>query len=505
MSMISRFRNAMKSTAGRATLATMIGAGALFGVGRNASAQTVPPPTPQIVTVLGSGNGLNGTRWISELLLGNPNAQDAHGKIVFYNNSPGNDDTNPSTPYTVPKFGTLTLSDPIKAAGLSGNWSVKIVPEDVPVSASARTWNQQDRDGNPATVTQLSQYENATSMDNLLLDGDAATFVLPDSTPQSDGKPAFRANLHYYTEAAVAGEIPQFRVTLFDRFGNYVNETLVTGADHAHGQIVNVVPTLFGRDQAPYDRLLITPNNTPGYRSKLRIIATPVQNNEDLSGFDDGGVQEASVEKLVTDSSFQVAPGTVEANDTFAYRLHVKSAPGTTITGCAITAGIQGYVPGNGTKDFTWEQSSTATVAGSYPLSASCGIKDLNGDHTRTIVGNTMTVNPEKNGYVATYADAKAFIMNNLDLVSTWASHGLFDGQPYAPATWNTAWPLYFDGVANASNPEISTIVFNDIGNTMTGNDVLLKLTNGTQQAIMGLPEQEFDQFRNAVKAKLPQ
>ncbi|MCL4807751.1 MAG: hypothetical protein KJ062_08135 [Thermoanaerobaculia bacterium] len=124
----------------------------------------------------------------------------------------------------------------------------------------------------------------------------------------------------------------------------------------------------------------------------------------------------------------------------------------------------------------------------------------------RTWTNPPFIVRAEKNGYVATKADAQAFVRNNLNEASWLASPGTLGGRLYLPSEWKTLWPRYFDGVSAADNPEVKSVTFDDVGNGTTtgGNEMVLELDDGQRHVVGGLPEAYLDRLRQKMKATLP-
>jgi|GEM_PF-5153535 len=203
-----------------------------------------------------------------------------------------------------------------------------------------------------------------------------------------------------------------------------------------------------------------------------------------------------------------------EQNDpaTFGARIEV---PG----GHAVACGFHEY----GTPaDFQFNLTNTAeenpwslqyrTVLGAGGSSGTtpafgCSILDRDG----ILRGKTWTNPPfiviaEKNGYVATKADAREFVLNNLTEASSLVSPGSLGGRLYLPSEWKTLWPGYFDGVSAADNPEVKSVTFNDVGNGTTngGNEMVLELEDGQRHGVGRLPEAYIDRLRQRMKAVLP-
>lgn len=464
-----RFQQALGKTGRALGVAAMIGgvflpvAGTVFGASDAYAAEPTMAAEQVVVPVIGRGGGYNGSLWRSELFLVNPSlTEDGHGRIVFFNTANGDDVTNPSTPVTVPARGNLVLVDPAGQAGLDGNWAVKYIPEaDTPqIDVKARTWNQQNVAASNPALTELSQYVDGVKQSQLLSAGDLATFVLPDSGLQDNGQPRFRFNIHAYGEATVAGEAPTMMVDLFDHHGNYVDTLTLTLPDHGRAQWTNFVPTVFERDQAPYDVLRFTVT-----KGKVLMIGTPVQNNTDVTGLDDGGVQVPTIDRLVQSGTYTVAPGTVEANDPVVEHLSVTSTPGTKVDGCALYGGWEHNVAGNGTNTLTFDDTHYPTVAGDYTIRAVCGVSTTDGGFlgARTIQAGTLHVDAEQNHNVPISDTVRAHMTANLTPITQLLAKGyVIDPQDPTRAylisqgDWMTSLTQRLDG--DTANNEISAV-----------------------------------------------
>lgn len=496
-----RFQQGMPAILRGGVKGAMVAAAVLGGVGLSSFASDAYAAEPLIVPVVGKGAGFNDSQWRSELVVLNPSLTEAaSGRIVFYDTNPGDDATNPSIPFTLAPRTNLVYEDILGAAGLSGNRALKILTEEAPVEVTARTWNEQDVNSENPEKTHLSQYTRAWKASELLEKGDLAFFVLPDSAEQADGRPAFRFNLHYYAERDASGE-PYLKVELFNRNGEFIKGKFVSLPSHARGQFADFVPTLMEITQMPYDSVRILM-----LRGRLAVIGTPVQNNSDVRGLDDGGVQEPGIQRLVEEAVYTVAPTTVEANDPVVRHLRVTSRTGTRVDGCTFRGGWETSLNGDGTNVYEHNVTTYPTNPGTYDVYAICGISSLDGVFlgARTIPAGRLTVEAERNGYVAAYADAKAYIMGNLDQVSKWLSQGTVGGYATTQANWRGWLTEWFDGIASPTNKEISHLEFLDIGTSMNGNIVGFKFTDGIATSSYGLPEREFDTLRHETKAELP-
>ncbi len=328
-----------------------------------------------------------------------------------------------------------------------------------------------------------------------------------------DGTSRTRENLNLFAPPTnttdYTGPAITVQATLLDYLGNTIDGTTITLQPGTYTQFAPIAPALTnGKTLNAGDVLQLRLGGDGGngefllyaIKNEIDNVTTTSQDPSNKTGY---------IRPLVTSAEYRDLPQTVEQNDIFATRVAITSRPGTTIDTVLLDTSGSGTwdnnFTGNNTNQYVLETSGAALATGTWTPKMRALITDNRVTYARDFTANTFTVNPEHNGYIATYDNAKNFIMNNLDLVSAWTSHGVVGGQATLPSTWKSAWPLYFDGINNPpNNPELDYIIFNDVGDTLTGNDMILKLKDGTQLGIGGMPEQEFDQFRRAVKATLP-
>jgi hypothetical protein len=474
LAMLSRFRSTTKKSL----------LGLLLGVSALASAET------QIVPVMARAPGAGGSDWRSTLLVTDTSGNGASGEILVLplgQSTP--EESALRVPYSLPARGAAEI-DVLGSLGYTGAATLLVTGENV--GAVARYWNQRP-DG-----TQLSQLLNASPRTEMLQPGDVALFTLP-----SEG---FRFNLFLYGEKQslpmLPATMPQINAELYGMGGTYKTAAIVDLLDHGAKQFAPATNGLFGRDAQPQDTIKVTVTG-----GLVEMVGSPVQNN---GGNDDGGSQRPIVNRLLKDGSVRSSPLQAEQNDTYHLEVSATSRPGTQIESMTMD------VDGNGQEEYTvfaenpantfyFKESGPLGIApGTYTPQVLLLINDNNSRYYRHLTASPFTVKAEQNGYIASYDNAKTFIMNNLELASNWSSHGAFDGQMYNSDVWKTAWPKYFDGISSSSNPEAEYFIFRDVGDSMTGNDLQLKLIGGNTQAIMGLPENEFDEFRVRMKAELP-
>ncbi len=447
-----------------------------------------PSTSPnQYVMFLPNAPGQHGAEWKGELVLVGKETSD--GIVRFTRVGATQNENDPSIGYYVTPKQTSVITPAFLG---TGSWTATIIPTNGTVTATSRFWNEQNKDAHPDTNTQLFGYVQAFKAADAMLPGDTATFTLPDA--------GFRWNLGVLSTTGA-----RFLVEGYDKTGQRLCSSEHTTPAGGATQLVEYLPTTC----SPSYPMSIYARGT----ARVTVLegdfftqASSIQNNADLPGVQDAGIEVPKTERLVT-GTYTINPATVEAGDTIIYRVNAKARDGATILGgSAQGAALQGHIDGNGTDTLDWTYAATPTVPGTYSNnSATLTVRTNIGDINRTLPGENLEVKAEQDGYVATFANAKTWILNNLDRAALAASHGYFDGKQYSQTTWKAAWPLYFDGIASASNPEATSIIFDDVGGPITGNKATIPLTSGNIQYIIGIPEPEFDEMRRGSKAVRPE
>lgn len=341
---------------------------------------------------------------------------------------------------------------------------------------------------------------NAATLDSdqrLLREGDRVEFVLLGAA-----RNARENNIIWNAPTSCAAVATP---TLLDQLGNEI----AVGAPiqiPAGAYVQQTVDEAVGTTVALGHVLRNTIRCEQGSTTPLQAWNGVTQINTLNPQYQDSIVLQGTKYALLDAASFTTLPSAGEVNDTFYNSTIVKSRTGSVISSVGYDWNSDGQqegqsTPGNGTNTFEQSTSFIPAEAGSLNPTINVVVNDNGQFYVQKIKGNAYSVAAEQNGYIATYDDAKAFILGNLDRVSLWASHGIFNGGQISQATWKAAFPVYFDGINNPpENPELDYIDFRD-----DYNDVIMKMKGGSAQGIGALVEQEFDQFRRAVKAKLPQ
>lgn len=272
------------------------------------------------------------------------------------------------------------------------------------------------------------------------------------------------------------------------------------------------------------------PTVTPAAGQTIRILTTaadpntPVYTSSVISEIDntttrsqDPAMLAGTIEPLVTYSSVRVSPeGQLELNDTYTQTANFTTRTGTQLTSICVNragttnTGCTWGVSGNETNTAMSQQTYTADAVGALGTRARVTVWDStmgpSYQFIRDFTSNTTTVIEEKNGYVATYDNAKSFILGNPDLAAAIGTSGTLDGQVYTFNTWKTMWPKWFDGISTIGNDEIARIIVNDGGDGVVGGNIyVLEKTDGTKQSLRGLPEAYCDRGRTGMKATIPQ
>ena len=346
----------------------------------------------QIVTVMPSGGGAGGSRWLGELWMTNPSHDTvATGRIVlFVQNQDGDDETSPGVAYEIPPRGSRTVVDPLAQAGLSGNASLKVIPDnEVLPGVVARFWNEQDVDGNGGATTQLGQYSGAVAESDLLLPGDVASFQAPDSS-LVDGVEAFRWNLFLYSEETGGGDPPEALFELYSAAGQLVASEQVSLPDHGGRQFNNVVRSLFGEEPEPYDILRVVWLEGRGWAE-----ASPVQNNRDLPGADDGGSQKPVVERLVEELEAVSTATEVEVGKPIGLVITARSRPDTVITSVDVQGWLAASHDGDGSNSLQIGMVDVPTAGGDQRQTVTVTVVSGDGEFSRSTALSAVHISAE--------------------------------------------------------------------------------------------------------------
>lgn len=456
---VTLMRRALKRLGATAGLVGLL-AGAGLGLLPGRAAAAEQPAEQQLITVMPSGGGMNGSKWLGELVMTNPSlTEPADGRVVLYaQNTTGDDDTSPSIPYTIWPRGNIVIHDPVGTAGLSGNCAVKVIPDDgIMPTVLARFYNEQDQDQD-GTATELSQFMSGVPRSAWLQPGDTAWFTGPDTTITNDLEAA-RWNLFAYGEAGA-----RVKLELFDDVGQYVTTTTRTLPEHGGTQWTDAVRTLFERDPRSYDTIKITLLSGTGW-----VDASWVQNNQDTPGMDDGGLQRPNIERLVEEETLVVAPVSIKANDPWTAYGKVVSRPGTIVQGMGVTG--YGTVLGS-TNTLVLSGSSSATTPGTYPIEMSYTIIDEQGvEWPRTGPTSNLIVTPEHDytnipdSYAITRSKIgalSALIGDNINTVYRGNNTHYFAGDV---ATFLDA---YTNGTSGDGDPELDSVQVYDTINRLS-------------------------------------
>ncbi len=479
-----------------------------------ATAQSTQQIFTYYLPVLANVHGANGSDWRSTVrfrVLGTPGVN-AHYTIQAHRRGQQAQPSDPTSgTYTAcgscSQTFTNILDNLMDASGqpmhLTGAYWGE-VKSDTPLGIDSSTTSNHSSDGS----NQGGDYETLDARTvwtnpHLAHRGDIIEFPL-------DGTSQTRENLILFAlplnTTDYSGPTISVNTELLDMYGNTIDGASTSLTPGEFVQFSPLAPALTnGKTLNPGDVLRLRLGSDGGtgdfllYANKSEVdnVITTSQDPSNKTGY---------IIPLVTSAEYRDLPQTVEQNDIFATRVAITSRPGTTIDRVLLDTSGSGTwdnnFTGNSTNQYVLETSGAALATGTWTPKMRALITDNRVTYARDFTGNTFTVNPEHNGYIATYDNAKNFIMNNLDLVSKWASYGTIDGKVYPPSQWKTWWQESFDG--NPTNGEVDHLVFNDVGNDLTGNILQLVYKDGTITPLYGLPEQEFDQFRRAVKATLP-
>jgi len=312
----------------------------------------------QYLTVVTKAEGVGGTQWKSEITMQNPNrTEEMHGEIHIL---PGNGDDR-TIPYTIQSKGSITIDDPVGQAGLTGNAAVRITNEgEKEPGVTARFWNEQDYDGDPTTTTQLCQYLQAQPVDEFLQPGDVAWLTGPDVTLQN-GIEANRLNVFFVSAPDQEGNAnTRYMVETFNRYGEMITSTFLDIGERA--QKTDFARAVFNIEPQTGDTYKFTLLRGSGW-----FTASSPQNNQDLPGYDDAGSTIPTIERLVEEISYTVAPPQIEANDTFTVYVHVHSRYGTKVA--VGIDNIGGTI--SETNTATISKTNTATAPGTYEITGS--------------------------------------------------------------------------------------------------------------------------------------
>jgi len=413
----------------------------------------------------------------------------ATGRVVlFAQNVDGDDATSPGFAYVVPPRGGLTIVDPLAQVGLSGNASLKVIPDnEVRPGVVARFWNEQDVDGNGGATTQLSQYSGGVAESDLLLPGDVATFQAPDSSLVG-GVEAFRWNLFLYAEAVDDGEPPEALFELYSAAGQLVASVEMSLPDHGGRQFNNLVRSLFGEEPEPHDVLRVVWLEGRGWAE-----ASPVQNNRDLPGADDGGSQKPVVERLMEELVAVVTTSEIGANEPVGVVVAARSRPGTTIASVDVEGWLAASYDGNGSNTFQIGMVETPEVAGDLVQMVTVTVASEDGDFSRSIVSSAVHVSPEIDHILGTAELAQQIFEAREELAVVLSAYNVWriDEDCSFRQTYEDAFFL-LTSISLGGTPD-SVVSQVRIFDTEPENRVLMRTGNGAEYEFIGLTEAQVD------------
>ncbi len=495
MGFLSRFREQTK----RVTLPLLLAGAAWSAAPRVEAAE--PVGEQQLITVIPSGGGVGGSRWLGEVILANPSlSEEAYGRLVLFAQNRSGSDDGPSLPYSLPPRTTLRVLDPVAQIGASGNMAVKVIPENhVTPSVTAMYWNEQELDGDPATKTKLNQLTAAVPLSQLLLRGDEATFAGPDTTI-GVSREAFRWNCFFYGETDSTAPVGQQEPRLFaDLFtgtsGGYIKTVTLTMPDHGAMQKTDFIRTVFEVEPRPYDHVKMRVTG-----GRVWAECSYVQNNEELPGVDDGGVQKPGIRRLMESGVYTVAPTTVEANDPVVRHLRVLSRPGTRVDGCTFRGGWETTIHGDGTNVYEHNVTTYPTMPGTYDVYAVCGFSTLDGGFlgARTLPAGRLTVEAEP----ADYTPANSYVktQTNLETLATLIGGNINTVFINTMMHYNgdeirNVLQVYTNGTTGPSDPELERVIIKE-----GTNSVDFRRTDGGTAVWAGFTETQMRSLRELYK-----
>jgi hypothetical protein len=492
------------TTALTVTLAAMIGATTLLGA-TLARAQD-DCPYKYYLPAAANGPGAFGSYWKTTLQGRNVGLETAFAYMVAHLRGQPPGELDPvSQPFALGPSVSFDYDDVVAQAFAMQNAAVSIdICATQPLAFGvSNTYNRSSDGARQGTAYPVFDRATMASDQRLLHRGDSTEIRLMG---EENGK---RENWILYNAEDSQELIAH--LTLLDSNGNMKTTNWHIVPAHTYIQFSPLGRALNGDDNVvnPGDTLQITiDRSTPGEGDVLAysIISQVDTINQEKQ---DPITLEGTITRLVEEARFDILPKAIEVNDDYVKHINIKTTPGSLITDVYIDYNNDGtfdtHFDDTDTNNFEWTIPTYAVGAGTANPRVRAFILHNGVIYNKDFNGNTHTITPEQNGYIATYNDAKAFIMGNLNLASTWASHGLAGGWATKPSDWIAGWPLYFNGVNNPPNdPELDHLKFNDQGNEITGNVMQLYCIDGSVLGVGGMPEAEFDQFRRVVKATLP-
>lgn len=474
---------------GSMVIGTQIALQTVLGMATPAAAQDYQPTnvTEQAVAQSSSPNkhvmflpnspGINGAQWKSELVLSNPGEGTLEGAVRFTPVGATASDADPHVNYNLPPSVTSVITP---ASLGTGSWTATIIPAiGTAATATSRFWNEQDKDGNAETKTQLFGYVAAFKGNDAMLPGDTATFTLP-----SDG---FRWNLGVLSTTGA-----RFLVEAYDFNGLYRCASEHTTPAGGATQLVEYVKNAC----QPAQNMAILARGTARItvlEGDLFTQASSIQNNTDLPGVEDAGIEVPLIDRLLK-AEYRVTPTTIEAGDTVVRQVTATSRTGTEIIGANVSGGLEGQVPHTGnTANLVY--TSTPTVPGTYAHAANFIIRTADrGDFTRTINGDTLVATPA----IDTVLDAtsKATTKANINSIATILGDNvnavfIQNNTHYPKADMVNTLTAYTDGIAGVQNPELDHVIIYG-----SNNKIDFRRTDGGTAVWGGLTRSQINQLR---------
>jgi hypothetical protein len=466
---------------------------------------TVQSAEPQyLMFAVGQTPGASGSLWGSKVTITNPSATEmSTGRVLV--TLQGQDATGTENFYLFTlQPGAAVDVDLMSVLGLPGSsGTAKIITEtgEAPIVTEVVD-NTQQYGTDPSKKSKFFNYAKASKESEFLLPGDQGILALP--------KAPFYLNLGLLGLREEGDtENPVVRIKGVDYGG--IERCLFDVALSNGGpiQLVRATEQNCPAGAADYlqgGQLIVMP-----IRGKALTQGSVIYANPDLFGANDSAIQTMTTRRLLEEFRATLTPeAAAEVNDELILNAYARTRPGAKVVGMSAS-----YQPnenwthgarGDGRDLRVSARLTYAEPADLVARAVLTAVDETGNAYIRHVTGNTVPITAEQDGYVATKEDAKAFILGNLTTVSTWSSHGMAGGMPTRPTDWQAAWPLYFDGInAPPNNPELETLVFRDAGNEVTGNIMQIKGLGGYILGVGGMPEREFDSFRQGSKAKLPQ
>ncbi|MFI5166800.1 MAG: hypothetical protein ACHQQS_09295 [Thermoanaerobaculales bacterium] len=519
MRILSTIRQTFRRNAGTATFGALISTIALGSIARNSSAQDVAPhtSTAQPVTAESTApafsyyvptvahlNGANNSVWRSALRGQNLGLGVATLTYILHPRGVPGQPTDPHGVTQISAGNTFNLDDPVGRLNVDGAGWLEITSTQPLAFSSCYTYNAATdgtQQGQDFPVFDAAQLETDT---RLLKSGDNVRFTIPDLSTK-------RVNYAVFI-------LPGKRTTVGVRDQLYDNQGRIitnAGANFTNGTLYQWSPVDSSLSQIQVvagDAFKVTLGEEGDVGTAYAYICLDVVDNL-IQTKQDPYTDTGTITPAFTSIEYRILPDHAEENDTLTDRLAAVARPGINVTDIwandlgtpsfnqhytNTTTGafvVQYFDNAQGTGTWTPYMRVYATNEDGYPFS-------------RDITGTSYTIVAEKDGYVASYADVKAFALQNLDVVSIIASRGGYGGDiRYTYAQWKTMWQQYLDGVSSPSNPELKELVFNDVGDGTYngGNSIVFQFQDGTQKVLYNNDERDFDLLMNGTNAKLPQ